>query len=436
MNLTQLKALFVQSGARRLFSKTLASNDNSKNQVYFGPGLDALHLFQINQIAPAKSDKGHVFKVSLPFGWLAPCGNVAPAPFAQLILYPQYPEVRFSGFLKGCENAPSELMTVRRQNRILFLGITDSRGVVGYFVDAGSEVANEFESLKLKVAEGVFSELDLPRIPSTSQAREQLLAELGRIHRKGWINSKQLAASGALNPCNAPQCGGFTLEAELGIAKNSKSSPDFMGWEIKQHGVRNLDRLITSDPISLMTPEPDGGYYGENAPADFVRKYGYADKKGIVDRLNFGGRHFVSKRCEISQLCLKLDGYDLVKGRITNPDGCLALISDSGEVAASWSFSKLIKHWSEKHALAVYVPSIRRDEPERQYAYGAKVRLAQKTDAYRLLQAMATGVVFYDPSIKLVNASSSKAACKPRGQFRTISKNISSLYENVEIVSV
>lgn len=33
------------------------------------------------------------------------------------------------------------------------------------------------------------------------------------------------------------------LEAELGIAKNSSSDPDFLGWEIKQYNVANFDRV-------------------------------------------------------------------------------------------------------------------------------------------------------------------------------------------------
>jgi hypothetical protein len=36
---------------------------------------------------------------------------------------------------------------------------------------------------------------------------------LQRINQLGWIDSKQLDSDGALKPCLAPQCGGFTLEA-------------------------------------------------------------------------------------------------------------------------------------------------------------------------------------------------------------------------------
>lgn len=185
-----------------------------------------------------------------------------------------------------------------------------------------------------------------------------------------------------------------------------------------------------------MTPEPDGGFYKEQDAEAFIRKFGYADKKGRADRMNFGGRHFVGRRCPPTGLTMQLSGFDTDTGKITNINGAFALVSDAGEVAASWSFKKILEHWSQKHTKAVYVPSQRRLEPQRQYAYGHKVRLAQKTDSLRLLRAFAAGEVYYDPGIKLEEASSEKAKSKKRSQFRVASKNICALYESVETVEV
>ena len=437
MNLQQMKALFVSAGANKLFAKSLAENDNSKNQVYFGPGLNALQLFPVEDVIPVSDLKDPIFKAKLAFGWLTDGGQVAPAPGAQLILYPQYPEVRFSGFLRGCKAAPSELMAGRKTGRVLFLGITEARRVVGFVVGAGSEIVSEFESLGLPVSNGVFIELSLPSIPGFSESRNKLLSELRRINRLDWINSKQLGSDGISKPCNSTQCGGYTLEAELLIPKNSDSEPDFMGWEVKQHSVTDFDKTETSSPITLMTPEPDGGYYGEQKVEAFLRKFGYPDKNGKPDRINFGGRHYVSKPCAVSGMTMELDGYDAEARCITNPSGCIALVNtSSGEVAASWSFGKILKHWSRKHANAAYVPSNCREEPQRQYRYGHKIRLAQKTDALLLLNAMAEGVMFYDPGIKLVDASSAKPTHKARSQFRVPSKKISALYESIETVVV
>jgi len=129
-------------------------------------------------------------------------------------------------------------------------------------------------------------------------------------------------------------------------------------------------------------------------------------------------------------------GFDAASGKITDANGAIALVSDAGEVAASWSFRKILEHWSHKHAKAVYVPSKRQTEPNWQYAYGHKVRLAERTDSLRLLRAFAAGAMYYDPGIKLEAASTDRAKAKKRSQFRVASKNIAALYETVETVEV
>ena len=436
MNLGQLKSLFVQVGARKLYAKPLAENDNSKNQVYFGPDFQALNLFPNAGIVPDSSPKNPIFKAKLHFGWLTANGAIADAPGAQLILYPQYPEVRFSGFLKGCAAPPSSLMTGRMSGRVLFLAVTGDRRVVGFVVGGGEEIAAEFRSLGLSAPAGVFIELSLPTIPDETDSRTKLLAELHRINRLGWIDSKQLDSDGALKPCLAPQCGGFTLEAELGIPKNSVAEPDFLGWEVKQHSVTSFARADSGTAITLMTPEPTGGFYKERGVEAFIRKFGYADKNDVPDRLNFGGVHRAGERQVSTGLTMQLVGYDSAKGKITDASGAIALVSDAGEVAAAWAFSGLLAHWSRKHTRAAYVPSMRRTEPHWQYAYGARVRLAQKTDGLRLLKALASGAVYYDPGIKLEKASTEKPKNKKRSQFRVASKNIAALYETVETVEV
>jgi hypothetical protein len=204
---------------------------------------------------------------------------------------------------------------------------------------------------------------------------------------------------------------------------------------VKQHTVSNFDRL-EAGTITLLTPEPTGGFYHEQGVEAFVRKFGYKDKLGRADRLNFGGIHKVGARHDTTNLTMKLDGYDAAKGRITDAGGAVELVSDTGELAAAWSFSGLLEHWSRKHAKAVYVPSQCRKEPARQYCYGAKVRLAEQTDSLRLLQALAAGAVYYDPGIKVEHASAAKPSHKCRSQFRVGSRNIAALYESVSLVAL
>ncbi len=97
---SELKALFRSAGATRLYAKALAENDNSKNQVYFRTGFGSLNILPnrgIEASADADATKS-IFVAGLDFAWLAEDGLAVPAPHAKLILYPQYPEVRFSGF--------------------------------------------------------------------------------------------------------------------------------------------------------------------------------------------------------------------------------------------------------------------------------------------------------------------------------------------------
>lgn len=184
-----------------------------------------------------------------------------------------------------------------------------------------------------------------------------------------------------------------------------------------------------------MTPEPTGGFYQDSGVEAFVRKFGYADKLLRPDRMNFGGIHKVGVSQESTGLTMRLRGYDAVEAKITDATGAIELVSHSGEVAAEWAFTGLLAHWSRKHTLAAYVPSRSRKEPSLQYAYGSRIRLAQHTDSLRLLRALATGTVYYDPGIKLENVSTNPRV-KRRSQFRIASKSIAALYETVEVVEV
>ncbi len=207
-----------------------------------------------------------------------------------------------------------------------------------------------------------------------------------------------------------------------------------MGWEVKQHNVAGFNSLDSS-VITLLTPEPNGGYYGTHGIEAFVRRFGYADRTGRPDRLNFGGVHRVNKCHPYAHLTMQLHGYDPATGKFL-PAGSIALVDNAGEVAASWGFPGLITHWTQKHKKAVYVPSQCRKEPRRQYAFGPRVRLAMRTDFLRLLRALAAGAVYYDPGIKVEQASAAKPSHKGRSQFRVVSRNIPTRYETVELVEV
>jgi hypothetical protein len=253
LDLTQLTGMMHAHGVRRLYVKRLAPNDNSKNQVYFGPGFEAANIFPSLGVRAERSQANPIFKAPLNFFWMDSSAGLHQAPGAQLILYPQYPEVRLSGFLKG-SRGPSSLINSSAPGRVLLLGVTDDGRIVGYPAPADSAVTRELEILGELPREGVFMRLVLGAVGFGADARERLLAELNRIHGLGWISSKRLLPDGTDGPCDAPNCGGLTLEAELGIRPNSLAEPDFMGWEIKQHRVTDFLRPEGVGAITLMTP--------------------------------------------------------------------------------------------------------------------------------------------------------------------------------------
>src|SRR3546814_10709373 len=76
-----------------------------------------------------------------------------------------------------------------------------------------------------------------------------------------------------------PQRRWFTLEAELGITPNGYAEPDFMGWEIKQYGVRDFVSFRPKSPVTLMTPEPTGGVYRTEGVAAFMKRFGYPGQR-------------------------------------------------------------------------------------------------------------------------------------------------------------
>lgn len=435
--LDQLREGMIANGVRQLLVKELAPNDNSKNQPYLGGNFEALSILPAGELRAERTDRGvEILKAPLFFGWLQLDGRVERAPGAQLILYPQYPEVRMSGFLKGSRNAPSAVMTTRDPGRLLFLGITDDRRIVAWASGPDTALARQYHQLDGLEPTGVFLKVPLRRQEENRTAREILLASLAAIHAKDWISSYALRADGSHAPCQAPQCVGYTLEAELGVSRNGYAEPDFMGWEVKAGQVDDYRRVPASKVMTLMTPEPTGGHYRREGVESFIRTFGYADKHGREDRLNFGGIFREGQHHAGTDLTLRLFGYDAVSGKITDGDGCLALVRGEDTVAASWSFTALGSLWNRKHAQAVYVPAERRREPELAYRYGDTVRLGEGTDFLRLLRAVAEGAVFYDPGIKLEGASGGRPEVKRRSQFRIKSDHLPALYRRMETVSV
>ena len=445
MTLSSLLKIFADNACQKVYVKNLSPNDNSKNQVYLGGSFEVLNILPIKEITSHDPGdwKRNRFKSKLDFYWTNDEGELSPAPEAQLILYPKYPEVRFSGFLKGVKNAPSDLMASRIENRILFFGITNNGQIIGYITLPVSEISKEFSKLKDVETVGVFKELTIVGQHIQINTKDQLITELKRIHNLGWLDSKRLDTNRNILPCTSTNCGGYTLEAELGITPNGYSEPDYLGWEIKSFAVKDFSKY-NSSIVTLMTPEPTHGFYVSEGIESFIRTYGYNDKLGRVSRMNFGGIHKHGHIQSSTNLKLIIDGFDKATKKITNTDGFLALIDSSDKIAASWSFLSLLKHWNTKHANACYVPSLIRKDTllytfsKQQYYYSNKIMLGTSTDFSLFLTQIENGNIYYDPGIKLELAieGKRKQAIKRRSQFRMKSGNLAALYKLNEVVNL
>ncbi len=425
--LDSLIACFRTLGATRVFCKHLAENDNTKQQIYLGGSFEVLKLLVFGEIAAYGAVKVPNFKANVPLWWVDGDGRAAPAPGAKLILYPKYPEIRLSGFLRGCALAPSEHMqpvplVQRRSNngpdgRILVFGVSADKVFV-HLLLPGTDIAEEIHQREKKDAlhGGVLREIALAE---QKNSREKLLSRLRDIHANGWHPSIKLDPNGNPMPYSARNGGGYTLEALLGVIPNGHSAPDFEGWEIKAH---------SGGKVTLMTPEPDAGYYGENGVEAFLRKYG---KQTREDTIYFTGTHKAGIRSKSGHL-LTTEGFDQLNGKIVNVTGGIRLLDENQNISAEWTFGQLIKKWSEKHAAAAYVPYERDENEPIRYRYNSPVLLGEGTEFELFLRAMVSGAVIYDPAPKLTGLGTSRTQVKARSQFRISIRALNLLYNKIE----
>lgn len=426
-----------QNGATRILYKPLSANDNTKQQIYIGGNWEVLSVLPFGEIQSYPEVKQPNFKAPVNLYWMNEEGQVAHAPGAQLIMYPKYPEIRLSGFLKGCPLAPSAYMqpNPRTEGRILVLGICPDRRILAHLLLPEQAITAELLDQPVLSVAGVFRELILDRDPL-----EELLEKLHDIHQMGFVDSCRLNSSGQKIQYAAQNGGGYTLEALLDIIPNGHSEPDFRGIEIKQFGVKRFDRL-GSPRITLMTPEPVGGIYVNPGVIPFLHLYGKPEP--AKDRIYFTGTHQYGVVHATTGLRLDLQGYNITasgKFEITDITKGIMLVDPrtADTVAALWTFQQIIDHWSKKHGRTVYVPAISQqkllgdEKTIRQYHYNDQVWLGVSTDPIRFFRSLLSKKVYYDPGTKVENLSGTPVT-KRRNQFRMNFKNLASLYDTFEL---
>ncbi len=421
--LSALLARFTNLGATRIFFKHLSENDNSKQQIYLGGSFEVLTFFPYGTVLAEPGLKNPTFKAPLDFFWVGPT-SLERARTAQLILYPRYPEVRLSGFLLGCKSAPNEHLRPIARNlrkgtdgRVLFFGTTPYGRTLAYLAPADSSLAYE-ATLAPRNDTGVFQELAVPGM-SAVNSRACVIERLRAIQDMGPVPSMRLNKQGTAIPYLARNGGGYTLEALLGIKPNGDAAPDFMGWEIK---------AFSGNRITLMTPEPNGGFYGERGVGAFVRNYGRCVRE--KDQMYFTGLHKYGKSNSTTAMTLGLSGFDARKGVINDVSGKILLSDRHGNEAATWTYSHLLTHWNRKHAYAAYVPYKAEESATPSYRYKNPVLLGERTDFSKYLSALAAGLIVFDPGSKIDGFSTAKPRVKARSQFRISKKRLSVLYES------
>lgn len=427
-DVTKLLERFKDLGATRVFCKHLSENDNSKQQIYLGGSFEVLSFFPFEAVSEYPGLKEPNFKAQIDLRWID-ASTCDRAPGAQLILYPKYPEVRLSGFLEGCKSAPGKYLrpipkSERKgfDGRVLVFGTTPDKTTFAYLAPAGTAIAKELhEKCSGNATDGVFFELTIPI--GSIKTRQALLNVLRQIHKDGFHWSRKLDTRGYPQPYKARNGGGYTLEALLGVKPNADATPDFMGWEIKAYG---------RDRVTLMTPEPKGGLYGEKGVEAFVMKYGHDTVDGTK---YFTGSHKANEMSAGSGLTLIIRGFNVSEKRISDVNGAICLVDEKGYLAASWPFSQLIAHWNKKHAYAAYVPYESNSNPP-SYRYQSPVLLGEHTDFQRYLSALSHKAIIFDPGSKVENPGTSKSKVKARSQFRIGIKNLSLLYKTLTAESI
>lgn len=440
--LHQLLALLRAEGIRTAYVKHLSRRqDNEKNQIYLGGGLDGVtNLFpariEVRSASASKAKRKSAagrpkLEARVDFAWLGGNGARYHAPHTRIIDYFQYPEVRMSGFLKGCDDGPDALR--RRMlgdfgQRILVMGTARDGKVLGLVLTERDDPAVKgFPELPPLGTKGVIRVLAVDGDASSDPA-DLLRHELTAIIRGGWHGSR-INRGGVIEPFTGSQGGGYTLEALLGVAANGRKEPDRHGFEIKSY---------SGSRISLMTPTPDLGFQGRSDFRTFMQHYGLPGQKGDGS-LRFTGLHRCDTVNQKTRLAMRVVGYD----RQDDSFGDAASVAvelysaDTGEVAAGWSLEKLANSWNTKHANALYITFTSRVTPGgTEYAYADRWVQGRGTDVWRLLRGIDSGLVFYDSADTIYADGKPKVRSQWRINARDLSKAMQLLYAQSSTITV
>lgn len=406
-----------REGATVVYLKDMAPNDNSKNQYYLGRDESALRCLGVTLEDAEVSGQGKrtALRASQPLRWITPHGT-HPAPGAKIIFYPQYPEVRLSGIVRGVpKTVPGrDLARDRLDERVMLLGVTDRDLLV--WVGEPSR-AERFALETSPTGDNPLLEVvgATPR-PSLHEAWADLLAELRVIITGPPVEAQRLTREGLHGyTASAPNAPGYTLEALFGIEANSDPAPDYRGL---------IELKVVSQKVTLMTPEPTSGVYAEDGKLTFLQRWG-RESRG---KLRFTGLHRVGVVKSSQPLVLEIDGWSDDDPRTYDPRGRVVLADNEGEVGAAWLLSDLHSHWLKKHPEVAFVP-YSRDKAANTISFEVPVHAGHGTDFATFMQALSVGDVYLDPGTSMPIDTEKVHA---RNQFRVNRTRLAALYNRFE----
>ncbi|NEG69931.1 MvaI/BcnI family restriction endonuclease [Bifidobacterium choloepi] len=450
--INQVHELLTNAGAESIWVKRLVRNNNSKQQVYLGGDPSDLSFFPLGKpsLTPGKSKKktagGDVIQIPVNWSWVTPEGE-ASAPKTKLCFYPQYPEVRLSGFLQGCRTAPNALMSNTQrgheEDRCLFLGIVHDKqhepDHVVALVTGADAPASQYVLAMENFTGGRLCPVNYEAMTRDDEFSTLEIALKSIVMRQ--LTPWRLNTDGSLErPYTAPNAPGLTLEAELGVGENAIPGPDFDIWELKAVKQTALDKR-QNHRVTLFTPQPDRGWVKEHSLTEFVLKFGHVnrrDENGEPLSYYFTAGDFrrPDEDKPNAKLILKLTGFK--DARHFDAAGEIGLFTpDTNELIAGWSYMKLLEHWQRKHNRAAYVPYVRTDSDEGTHiTYGPLVTLGISTSFGLFLQAFNDGKIVFDPGHKISRTADGKWKPHARSQFRINLSDIAAIYQTVREVDI
>ncbi|MCQ1996861.1 MvaI/BcnI family restriction endonuclease [Arthrobacter sp. zg-Y1171] len=436
-----IESRFRDHGVTQVQVKFLTRNHNSKNQIAgLGSDLTALsHLFPgpvtAHDATSGKPKAGPpIYRVSLPWVWFSESG-LSPAPETKLIYYPQYPEIRLSGFLDASPEGPRELLAFseapgsrgQEEGRCLIFGPSKDKKVFAMVVSSLSPAAGYLREFN----KGRGTLLQLSLRADRADSREVLFHELRLIHKKNWIEAYRLRPDGLREECHGTNSHGVTLESELGITANGRAMPDYLDWEVKAHRVKHLSNHLSSR-ITLLTPNPDSGQAKDFGTTWLTKTYGKPNETS--SRYDLSGVHRAGVVHGKTGLEFGIEGFDAESQKITD-DGYLYLRDPIKDIdLGRWSFSKLLTHWQAKHGKAVFVPCITKKGQPEEFSYGTRVHVGEGTSFLHFLAAVAAGSIVLDPGLNTKLDKNAVWKHHTRYQFRSSLTNAAALYRSFEKV--